>query len=91
MHHMRRQGIQWEWFHGCKGILEGWSADWQWLRIQAQEQQARHSLEQEAHSRQETYSRYDLARQWYVGQRRFQSIARGLVGPVWEKFLWGGH
>ena len=25
------------------------------------------------------HSGYDLARQWYVGQRRFQSIARGLV------------
>ena len=49
------------------------------LRLQAQEQQARHTLEREAHTRQETYCRYDLARQWSSKQRQFQGVARGLV------------
>ena len=22
-HHTRRQGLQWEWYHNCKGMLEG--------------------------------------------------------------------
>ena len=60
-------------------MLEGWGAERQRLRMQAQEQRPRHTLEQEAHTRQETYLRYDLARQWYSEQRRLESRARGLV------------
>ena len=35
MHHMRRQGIQWEWYHSGKGMLDRWSAEWLRLRLQA--------------------------------------------------------
>ena len=57
MHCVQRQGLQWEWYHGCKGMLEGWGAEWIRLRLQAQEQQARHTSERETHTRQETYCR----------------------------------
>ena len=60
-------------------MLEGWRAERQCLRVQAQEQQARHTLEREAHIRREAYYRYDPARQWYREQQRFQKLARGLV------------
>ena len=26
MHHVRRQGIQWEWYHSSKGMLDSWAA-----------------------------------------------------------------
>ena len=26
MHYMRRQGLQWDWHRGCKGMLEEWVA-----------------------------------------------------------------
>ena len=60
-------------------MLEGLGAERLWLKLQAQEQQARHTLEKEAHIRQETYGRYDLARQWYSNQRQPQGIAKGLA------------
>ena len=40
--------------------------------------------------RQETYGRYDLARQWYSNQRQLQGIAKGLAqlaGPCTTCFL----
>ena len=57
-------------------MLEGWLAEQIRLKLQAQ---ARHTLEREACIRQETYSRYDLARQWYINQRQLQGIAKGLA------------
>ena len=36
-------------------------------------------LEREAHRRQETYGRYDLARQWYSNQRQPAAIAKFLA------------
>ena len=88
---MRRQGLQWEWYHGCKGMLEGWGAERRRLKLQAQEQQARHTLERKAHMRQETYGGYELARQWFINQRQPQGIAKGLAqlaGLVTLECVW---
>ena len=79
MHYVQRQGLQQDWYHGCMGMLGGWWGEWLRLKLQAQAQQARHTLEREAHTRQETYGRYDLARQWYSNQRQPQGIAKGLA------------
>ena len=38
MHYMHRQGLQWEWYGSCKGMLEGWEAEWRRLKLQALEQ-----------------------------------------------------
>ena len=46
-----------------KGMLEGWGPERRRLQLQAQEQQARQALEREAYVQQESYGRYDLARQ----------------------------
>ena len=43
MHYVQRQGLQREWCHGCKGMLEGWGAERLRLKLQAQERQARHT------------------------------------------------
>ena len=50
MHYVRRQGLQWEWYHGGKGMLERWGEERLRLKLQAQERQARHTLEREAHT-----------------------------------------
>ena len=93
MHYVQRQGLQWEWYHGCKGMLEGWGAELR-LKVQAQEQQARHTLEREARIRQETYGRYDLARQWYRNQGQLRGIAKGpapMAGLVSLECEWRGR
>ena len=79
LHYVRRQGLQWERYPGCRGMLEGWRAERLRRKLQAQEQQARHTLEREACLRQETYGRYNLARQWCRNQRQLQGIAQGLA------------
>ena len=33
MHYMRRQGLQWNWRQGCKGMLEEWVAERRRLRL----------------------------------------------------------
>ena len=30
-----RQGLQWEWYHSCKGMLGGWGAERRRLKLQA--------------------------------------------------------
>ena len=65
MHYVHRKGMQWEWYRGCKGMLEEWVAEWCRLKLQAVETHARQELKKEACIRQEAYGRYDLARQCY--------------------------
>ena len=82
LHYVRRQRLQWEWYRGCRSMLEGLRAERLRLKLQTQEQQARHTLERDAYIQQETYGRYDLARQWYRNQRQLQGIAKGLAQLV---------
>ena len=79
MHYVCKQGLQWEWYHSCKGMLEGWGAERRRLKLQANSRLGRHVKGQLAHGRQETYGRYDLARPWYWGQRQLQGVAKGLA------------
>ena len=43
LHDMRRQRLQWEWLCSCKGMLEGWGGERRRLKLQALEEQVRHS------------------------------------------------
>ena len=45
MHYVRRQGLQWEWYQGCKGMLEEWVAERRRVKLQAVEKRARRELE----------------------------------------------
>ena len=87
MPYNRRQGLQWEWYRSCKGMLEGWGAERHRLELQALENQGRQAPESEACIRQEPYSRYDLARQCYWGQRQLQWVAKGLAQWVGQLSL----
>ena len=85
------KGLQWDWYRGCKGMLEGWGAERHRLNPQALEQRARRALEREACIRQETHGR---ARQWYGGQRQLQGVAKGLAQLAGQLSLergWGGQ
>ena len=73
------KGLQWEWYGSCKDMLEGWGAERRAIKLQALEEQARQALEREACTRQETYGRYYLARQWYWVQKGLQGVAKGLA------------
>ena len=77
MHYVRRQGLQWEWQRGCKGME--WGAERRRLKLQALEKHARWELEREACSSLETYCTCHLARQRYWCQRRMQGLARSLA------------
>ena len=89
MHHVQRQGIQWEWYHSSKGMLDSWAAEWLRLRLQAQEQRARHQIGRSERIRQEDGFRYHLARQWCVEQHSLHVIARGLVQQAGMEALEG--
>mmetsp|Transcript_98555 Transcript_98555/g.169821 ORF Transcript_98555/g.169821 Transcript_98555/m.169821 type:complete len:127 (-) Transcript_98555:18-398(-) len=79
MHYSCRQGIQWEWHAGCRGLMTAWLDRRRRLKLEGSERLERLELEREYCQRLEGYARCTISRECYSEQRRLGVVAKGLA------------